>query len=107
QMHRKFEGIQPGKKYRCAGRGARVMLVGMHIGILGSGNVGGTRGKGWRERGHTVTNAGRDRASIEAAAKAEGVVVALPYAAAQEVLESLDLNGKIVLDATNALKPDL
>ena len=86
---------------------ARAMLVRMKIGILGSGNVGGTLGKRWTEKGHQVAFATRDRASIEAAAKAEVVVVTLPYNAAQGVLESLDLKGKIVLDAMNPLLPNL
>ena len=69
--------------------------------------MGGTLGKRWQATGHTVTSSSRDRASIEAAAKADVIVVALPFDAVKEVLESLDLKGKIVLDATNALKPDL
>ncbi len=69
--------------------------------------MGGTLGKRWAEIGHTVTTAGRDRASIEAAAKADVVVVALPWDATQGVLESLDLKGKIVFDATNPLNADL
>lgn len=79
----------------------------MHIGIIGSGNVGGTLGKRWADAGHKVTFASRDRASIETAAKAEVVVVALPINAAQQVLESLDLQGKIVLDTMNSVLPDL
>src|SRR5579862_8200346 len=98
-MHRKFDGIHPGKKFRCFPRRGRGMLVRMNIGILGSGNVGGTLGRRWQEKGHTVTLASRDRASVEAAAKCEVVLVALPFEAAKDVLESLNLNGKIVLDA--------
>jgi predicted dinucleotide-binding enzyme len=79
----------------------------MNIGILGSGNVGATLGKRWAEIGHNVKQASRDRAGIEAAANAEVVVVALPWDAAREVLESLDLKGKVVLDATNPVLPDL
>ena len=79
----------------------------MNIGILGSGNVGGTLGKRWAEIGHNVTYAGREQGSIDAAAKADVVVVALPYEAAKSVLESLDLSGKIVLDATNPILPQL
>ena len=106
-MHRKFEGIQPGRKYRCAAGFGRGMLRPMHIGILGSGNVGGTLGKRWADAGHTVTFATREPASVQAAAKAEVVVVALPWDAAKGVIESLDLRGKIVLDVMNPLLPDL
>jgi predicted dinucleotide-binding enzyme len=79
----------------------------MNIGILGSGNVGGTLGRRWAEIGHNVVFATRDRASMEAAANAEVIVVALPWGAAKGVLESLDLRGKIVFDAMNPLLPDL
>ncbi len=106
-MHRKFEEIPTGKKYRCDERSFNGILFRMNIGILGSGNVGGTLGKRWSEAGHSVTFASRDRASIEKAAKADVILVAVPYGAAKEVLESLELNGKIVLDATNPVKPDL
>ena len=37
----------------------------MNIGILGSGNVGGTLGKRWEAAGHQVTFATRDRTSWE------------------------------------------
>lgn len=83
------------------------MLVRMKIGILGNGNVGGTLGKRWAQAGHDIIFATRDRASIEAAAKAEIITVALPFEAAQGVLESLDLKGKILLDAMNPLLPNL
>jgi len=106
-MHRNFEGIQPGKKYRCVAAERCAMLKRMHIGILGSGNVGGTLGKRWADAGHTVTFATRERASVEAASQAEVVVIALPWDAAKGVIESLDLKGKTVLDVMNPLLPDL
>lgn len=85
----------------------RGILFAMNIGILGSGNVGGTLGKRWAEIGHSVVFATRDRASIEAAANSEVIVVALPWDAARSVLESLDLRGRIVFDVMNPLLPDL
>ena len=63
--------------------------------------------KRWAAAGHQVTFATRERASIEAAAKADVVLVALPFGIAKGVLESLDLTGKIVLDVTNPVLPDL
>jgi len=99
--------MQPGKKSRCNRTAPGAILLRMNIGILGNGNVGGTLGKRWADIGHQVVFASRDPASIEGAAKADVVVVALPFEAAREVLEPLDLNGKIVLDATNPLLPNL
>jgi len=78
----------------------------MNIGIIGNGNVGGTLGKRWASIGHNVVFASRDRASLEEAAKSEVVVAALPWDAAKGVLESLDLKGKVVLDAMNPLLKD-
>ena len=45
-------------------------------------------------------------APAEAAARADIVLVALPYAAALDFVRSTDLSGKVVVDITNPLKPD-
>ena len=98
----------------------------MKIGFLGGGNVGATLGEGFVRAGHEVffgvrnptapdmqavidRSAGKARAgSIAEAAKFSDVMVnALPWSATQAALESLDLRGKILLDCTNPLKPDL
>lgn len=97
----------------------------MNIGILGAGNVGATLGTGWARKGHAVWFGSRDpqsaelaavvakaganarAASLAEAAKAEVVVVTLPWPATREVLQGLDLRGRIVLDATNPLLPGL
>lgn len=96
----------------------------MNIGILGSGNVGGTLGSRWAKLGHRVFFGSREPAKLpglveragataaavsieEAVQSAEVVVVALPWGVTKAVLESLDLAGKVVLDCTNPLKPDL
>jgi len=98
----------------------------MNIGILGSGNVGGTLGERWAKRGHNVVFATRDPNSnairdllkrsgataraadaASAAKSAEVVVLTLPWDAAKGVVESLDLKGKIVFDCMNPLLPDL
>ncbi|MFQ5931288.1 MAG: NADPH-dependent F420 reductase [Nitrospiraceae bacterium] len=99
----------------------------MKIGIIGTGNVGGTLGRRWARKGHEVLLCSRSPESdrvkalvqeVGANAKAAGikegvaasevVVVATPW---QATLETLDragsFNGKIVIDCTNALKPDL
>jgi len=98
----------------------------MKVGILGGGNVGGTLGAGWAGRGHEVMFGVRDPAAADmqailrrcegharaaappdAAAFAEVIVNALPWDAAKKVLPSLNLRGKILLDATNPLLPQL
>lgn len=99
----------------------------MKIGIIGAGNVGGTLGKAWSRRGHTVyfglgntdqtkakalpadvgdwARAGSNR---EAVAGSEVVLLATPWEAAREALsEAGDLGGKILIDTTNPLLPGL
>ena len=99
----------------------------MRIGIIGSGNVGGTLGTRWAKNGHAVTFSSRDPGSDEmrqlvtqagptarAASVTEAVVVsevvllATPWPAAQAAVAAAgDLSGKILIDATNPLKPRL
>jgi len=99
----------------------------MRIAVIGSGNVGGTLGKGWAKRGHEIVfgvrqptdqklaqllaeTGGKARAASvkDAAAGAEVVALTVPWDAAQEALKSAgNLRGKILLDCTNPLKPDL
>ncbi len=96
----------------------------MKIAIIGTGNVGQALGKSFTRAGHDVTYAARDQrktqdtaASIGASAAtvpadalkaADIAVLAVPYSAcseiASEVIEAA--RGKIVIDATNPLKPD-
>ncbi|MBI2468125.1 MAG: NAD(P)-binding domain-containing protein, partial [Candidatus Rokubacteria bacterium] len=98
----------------------------MKIAIIGAGNVGGTLGTAWAAKGHDVVFGVRDpreakvqellratggkarAASVrEAAAAAELVLLATPWGAAQDALRAAgDLKGKILVDATNPLKPD-
>jgi 8-hydroxy-5-deazaflavin:NADPH oxidoreductase len=99
----------------------------MNIAILGGGNVGGALGKGWAAKGHSIfygvpdpqsekirallnsigKNA-RAGAVHDAAANAEVLVLATPWPATQDaVLAAGKLNGKIVIDCTNPLQPDL
>jgi predicted dinucleotide-binding enzyme len=99
----------------------------MKIAIIGAGNVGGTLGKSWARKGHTVMFGVRDAANPkvaalvkeagasassgsvrEAAAFADVVVLATPWDAAQDALRSAgNLSGKILLDCTNPLRPAL
>jgi 8-hydroxy-5-deazaflavin:NADPH oxidoreductase len=99
----------------------------MKIGIIGSGNVGGALGSRWAKVGHEVIFGTRDphgtdmqqlsakasgktRAATLADAAHEGdvLLLATPWPATQQVVAGLgDLNGKILIDATNPLLPDL
>lgn len=97
----------------------------MKIGIIGSGNVGGALGSRWAKAGHEVvfgtrdphslnikqlaTRAGAKTASLaDTAGAGEVLLLATPWAATQEIIGGLgDLNGKILIDATNPLLPDL
>jgi predicted dinucleotide-binding enzyme len=99
----------------------------MRIAVIGMGSVGGTLGRRWAGLGHTVTFGVKNpddgkakamaakighRASIasvaEAVGEAEVVVLATPASANAEVIASAgDLSGKILIDVTNPLKPDL
>jgi predicted dinucleotide-binding enzyme len=98
----------------------------MRIGILGAGNVGGTLGRGWTNKGHAVFfGVPRPQGSktqdlirsigskaqagtvAEAAAFAEVVALATPWQATEEAVKQAgNLAGKIVIDCTNPLTPD-
>ena len=97
----------------------------MKISILGAGSVGGTLGKGWANKGHEIffgvrhpddektqnllketegnAQAGTNEAAI---AFADVIVLALPWQVVPKVLEATDFSNKIIIDATNPLKPD-
>jgi 8-hydroxy-5-deazaflavin:NADPH oxidoreductase len=99
----------------------------MRIGIIGAGNVGSALARGWAAKGHEVVfgvrrpadakaqeavkaTGGKARAASlrDAAAGAEVVVLATPWGAAQDAIKGAGtLSGKILVDATNPLKPDL
>ena len=94
----------------------------MKIGIIGSGNVGGTLGTRWARAGHEVifsssrpeskevrelaaaAGPAARAASTAEAAGAGVLLIATPWPATREALLSLgDLGGKVVIDATNPL----
>lgn len=93
----------------------------MHIAIIGTGNVGSAIARGLKGKGHSVTLGARDPGSAEArqlalaadaslaapqdaAAAADIVILALPWAAAAAAVKALgDLSGRIVIDCMNPL----
>jgi 8-hydroxy-5-deazaflavin:NADPH oxidoreductase len=98
----------------------------MKIGIIGAGDVGGTLGKSWRQRKHEVMFGVRnlqsknvqrltqmDKSLIfgdinEAVAFGDVILFAIPWTSVEEtVRRSGNLSGKIVIDPTNPLTPDL
>ncbi len=97
----------------------------MKIGIIGTGRIGTGLGKIWAEKGNDVFFGSRDPVRIknlvssigpqvkggtysEAGQFGEVVVLAVPWSAVQESIKILgDLNGKIIIDCTNAVAPKL
>lgn len=99
----------------------------MKIAVIGTGNVGGTLGSRWAQNGHRVIfgsrNPGRPKVQelvqraganahatsvSEAVAQSEVVVLATPWNATQEIIQSAgDLQGKVVVDCTNPLAEGL
>ncbi len=96
----------------------------MKIAIIGAGNVGRALAGSFERAGHDVTVSSAHPETARAVAEqtgaratatnrdavrdAELVVLAVPYSALPELLDELagDLDGKIVVDATNPLRPD-
>jgi predicted dinucleotide-binding enzyme len=80
------------------------------IGIIGKGNVGGALERGARKAGYEVKAVGNNRAAVqETAAWADVVLLAVPFPAVGEVVKEAGsaLAGKILVDATNVLNPDM
>jgi 8-hydroxy-5-deazaflavin:NADPH oxidoreductase len=94
----------------------------MRIGILGAGGMAEALGAQWARAGHDVTVGARDRAKAEAtaerlgpgarpgglreaAAYGEAVLLAVPYAAVDEVLETTGdaLRGRPLVDCVNGV----
>jgi predicted dinucleotide-binding enzyme len=96
----------------------------MNVAIIGAGNVGKALTGSAIKAGHSVTVSSKDGESARALAEATGaraaasdrqaveaadvVVLAIPYAAVDEVLSETGaaLAGKILVDATNPVKVD-
>jgi len=99
----------------------------MNIAVIGSGNVGSALGQGWAKKGHHIVFGVRNPADAkveallkgvgpkaraaavsEAAGSSDIVVFATPWNATQDAIRGAgDLKGKVILDCSNPLKPDL
>jgi 8-hydroxy-5-deazaflavin:NADPH oxidoreductase len=89
----------------------------MKIGIIGSGNIGGTLGKHWAKAGHEVMFSSRHPEELEAMAKqanakvgtieetavfGDVILLAIPFGHIPEVARQMgSLHDKILIDATN------
>lgn len=72
----------------------------MNITVIGRGNVGGGLARRWEKVGHTLTELGRDGGD---ASDADAVLLAVPSDAIGDALGKVSgLDGKVVMDATNA-----
>lgn len=77
------------------------------IGIIGGGNVGSALNRGLTKAGYEILVSDKNNVA-KVAAGADIVILAVPFTAIDEVVKSLgsSINGKVVVDATNALTPD-
>ena len=97
----------------------------MKVAVIGAGNVGTALGSSIAKAGHEVVFASRSESAAtaaqhaggkatkgnsvrDAAASAEIVILAIPYAAVRDVAAAVDgvVAGKVVIDVTNPLSAD-
>ena len=80
------------------------------IGIIGDGNVGSALRRGLERSEYQVRAVGKGPGKVrETGAWADVVVLAVPYGAVDDALRELGdtVNGKPLVDVTNALTPDM
>lgn len=94
----------------------------MKITIIGTGNVGGALATNWSKKGHIINLGVNDKNQFkgvdllknentqvfsieEAVAKSDVVLIATPPTAIFEIIEKMgDVTGKVIIDATNAVR---
>lgn len=82
----------------------------LKIGIIGDGNVGSALRRGLERSGYQVRAVGKEPAQVrETGQWAEIIMLAVPYGAVDDALRELGegVNGKTIVDVTNALTPDM
>ena len=82
----------------------------MKIGIIGNGNVGSALQAGLSRAGHEVRAVGREPGGVrETGVFGDLIILAVPFGEIDNAVRELGdtLNGKTVVDATNALTPDM
>jgi predicted dinucleotide-binding enzyme len=103
------------------------MEVVMKIGVIGAGNVGGALGRLWAAKGHdivfgvrhaedpkllellkSIDGNARAASAADSASFGDVVVLATPWRTTEDAIKSAgDLTGKILIDSTNPLTPDI
>lgn len=96
----------------------------MNIAVIGAGNMGAAIGRHWAHAGHQITFSfsrdpqalkalaasvpnGRSGSVEEAVAAAEAVLLAVPYPALKDALQSpAQFQGKLVISCVSGLMPD-
>lgn len=103
-----------------------MLYLDMKIGIIGAGDIGGTLGMRWRQKGHEIMFGVRNRKSQnvqklieldknlkfgeirETVVFGDVIVFAVPWTSVEEtILIAGNLTDKILIDPTNPLTPDL
>lgn len=80
------------------------------VGIIGKGNVGSALESGLSRAGSEVRSVGHDAEQVRRTAQwADVLFLAVPFGAVEDVLRTLGdaVNGKVLVDVTNALTPDM
>jgi 8-hydroxy-5-deazaflavin:NADPH oxidoreductase len=79
------------------------------IAIIGKGHVGGALQRGLEHAAYEVKSVGKDPARVrELAAWGEIVILAVPFPVLDDAIREMgeNVNGKTVIDTTNALTPE-